>query len=280
MRLKALFTLLLVALFLAPSCKEKSTYVTTAMFDLRADGIQLSGDPDCDYYLDYFVRIEYPVAVEGMDEAAAQKLCDGVCRRLLEELFGRCSVTESRLAQNEMRSATDKELEYLKDDFIRTNRPLWRALRDILPDEQDERFETAVQYVPLSWDELLETYSLGVNKGIASFLAYRKSVRGKADAQLRESAINWSIRENREIREADIFKPGYEEKLGELLSAHKNEREEAVDFFAQKLSPNGNFILTPKGYTALYGSGEVAPASAGLVRVSVPWDELEAILDL
>ncbi len=44
--------------------------------------------------------------------------------------------------------------------------------------------------------------------------------------------------------------------------------------FVKEIAPNGNFYITNKGVTYLYGRYEIGPYVIGLTRVTVPWAEI------
>jgi hypothetical protein len=44
------------------------------------------------------------------------------------------------------------------------------------------------------------------------------------------------------------------------------------------IEPNGNFVIAPEGMTYIYNRYEIGPYVSGIVRVTVPWEELEGLM--
>ena len=40
------------------------------------------------------------------------------------------------------------------------------------------------------------------------------------------------------------------------------------------IEPNGNFKLSEEGITYIYGQYEIGPYYLGIIKVTIPWDEL------
>ena len=91
-----------------------------------------------------------------------------------------------------------------------------------------------------------------------------------------ETALNFDLKSGKVITEAEFFKPGYEKKLAEALTAHLREAvpdQESYDtMFTHEIKPNGNFTVSEQGVTY------IAPYSMGAIHVSVPWDEIRDLI--
>ena len=80
------------------------------------------------------------------------------------------------------------------------------------------------------------------------------------------------------MTEEDFFIPGYKEALSALLSAHLHDEmpdQESYDaLFIKDLEPNGNFKVSEQGVTYVYGQYEIGPYYLGIIKVTLPWNEL------
>ena len=78
--------------------------------------------------------------------------------------------------------------------------------------------------------------------------------------------------------EADFFIPGYREALSGILSSHLRDAlpdQESYDaLFVKDIEPNGNFKLSEEGIIYIYGQYEIGPYYLGIIKVTIPWDEL------
>ena len=48
--------------------------------------------------------------------------------------------------------------------------------------------------------------------------------------------------------------------------------------FLKEIEPNGNFSISDKGVTYIYNHYEIAPYSMGIIRITIPWEDLNDII--
>lgn len=90
----------------------------------------------------------------------------------------------------------------------------------------------------------------------------------------------FDIRTGKELTPEDIFLPGYDNTLSILLFRHKFDGEKHKnEYFDDRIISNGNFTVSSKGVTYIYNPYEIAPASCGIIEVTIPWSELKSILN-
>ena len=98
-----------------------------------------------------------------------------------------------------------------------------------------------------------------------------------------ETALNFDMKTGSLPTEGDFFKESYKEKLPALLSGHlASSLENPADtsmLFTREIGPNGNFMVSPEGVTYIYNQYEIGPYVMGAIRVTVPWDELEGLIE-
>lgn len=95
------------------------------------------------------------------------------------------------------------------------------------------------------------------------------------------SGLNFDRKSGKLLSEDDIFVYGYEETLNNALRSHLKsslEEDRYGMLFDTDITPNGNFVLSSYGITYIYGQYEIGPYTAGIIKVSVPWDEIQSIL--
>ena len=63
-----------------------------------------------------------------------------------------------------------------------------------------------------------------------------------------------------------------------MLTSHLRDAmpdQESYDcLFIKDIEPNGNFKVSDTGVTYVYGQYEIGPYSLGIIKVTVPWEEL------
>lgn len=90
--------------------------------------------------------------------------------------------------------------------------------------------------------------------------------------------VNYSIADNKILSLPDLFKPGYEKPLAEMI--RQRLVDEKVDLIVpvDQVGLPSDFRITSTGITFIYGIYEIAPYSSGEVTVSFDGYELESIL--
>ena len=205
--------------------------------------------------LDFNVSAEFPAA--GLKTEAIMN----ISAALTEALFG-----EEYMAMNPEAAAeaykSDMEAEYKA-----TNLPMT---------EIEELASSS-----MSWAEYIEGGFTYVGPDKVSYLAKRYSYSGGAHGMTSETAYNFDRKTGKSILEEGFFKDGYVEKLTRLLTAHLPESlvspADTAMLFLKEIEPNGNFSISPDGVTYIYNQYEIAPYSMGIIRVSIPWEELEGL---
>ena len=134
----------------------------------------------------------------------------------------------------------------------------------------------------LSWASHIQgnfTYS---DEKILSYTASRYTYSGGAHGMTAESAYNFDRTTGDPVSEEDFFNDGYIGEMTGLLTAHLPEAlETPADtsmLFLKTIEPNGNFSIGSDGITYIYNQYEIAPYSMGIIRISIPWEELEDLL--
>ena len=78
-----------------------------------------------------------------------------------------------------------------------------------------------------------------------------------------------------------FFSDGYVEPLTRLLTKHLPEAlESPADtsmLFLKEIEPNGNFSIGSDGITYIYNQYEIAPYAMGIIRITIPWEEIEGL---
>ena len=205
--------------------------------------------------LDFSVSAEFPVA--GLKAEAGLNISTA----LTEALFG-----EDYMAMN-----PDAAAKAYKEDLEKEYRV------ENLPMTEMEGLEDS----SLSWAEYIQGSFTYVGDDVVSYLATRYSYSGGAHGMTSEVAYNFDRKTGDSILEESFFKDGYVGKLTRLLTAHLPESlESPADtsmLFLKEIEPNGNFSIGENGITYIYNQYEIAPYSMGIIRISIPWEELEGI---
>ncbi len=130
----------------------------------------------------------------------------------------------------------------------------------------------------LSWENIIVGHFMPQYGNMCSYVVYEYNFTGGAHGTDNETGLVFDLTTGELLYEEDIFKDGFEEEMAKALTAHlKDSFENADDYemlFVKEIAPNGNFYITDKGVTYLYGRYEIGPYVIGLTRVTVPWAEI------
>lgn len=233
-----------------PSCNGKlssTTYDSDASFP-AAEGSE--------YALEVRISAEYPVS--GLKKAAL----DNIDKVLTATLFG------DEYAAMEPEKAIEAYKADIAKEYRETNARLIK---------ESEETPTA----SLNWSDYVTGKIEGAHKGILSYTVTGYTFTGGAHGMTVETALNFDMKTGNLLTESDFFKEGYKDRLPGLLSSHLAESLENPSdtsmLFTQEIGPNGNFAIGEKGVTYIYNQYEIGPYVMGIIRVTVPWEELEGL---
>lgn len=101
-------------------------------------------------------------------------------------------------------------------------------------------------------------------------------ISGAAHGFYSTTYVNYSIKDRKILKVSDMFKTGYEKHLIKMLKEKLDENKEVNADDSIKIPDN--FCITTTGMTFVYGLYEIAPYSAGEIRVDFRPYELSEIL--
>lgn len=110
------------------------------------------------------------------------------------------------------------------------------------------------------------------------------SFRGGAHGIQTLSNIVFDNKTGDVVREEDLFTPGYEEPVAQLLrlavkTSMEEEDPELMQLVQLELvAPNGNFCVREDGVEWLFQPYEVGPYALGIVSATLSWEELKPFL--
>ena len=219
---------------------------TEALAEGRTDSISIS------------TSVEYPRS--GLRRQAREKICDSIVKLC----YGISSCDVEAAARQwadsciaEYREEGNELLKYLNDNG--ENEPI----------------------AALSWERLLNGYIAGGHGDIISYIVSSYDFSGGAHGSSSELAINFNKKSGEIIDEDDIFAEDSGIELSELLSAHLQavfDNETYNSLFIKNIEPNGNFFVSEEGVTYIYGQYEIGPYYLGIIKLTLPWEELEGLL--
>ena len=210
--------------------------------------------------LEIEISLEWPV--KGLPPVALENIQHGVA----EFIFGK------ELASTDIRNTIDG---YLKRE---TN-----IYRQCCADFQKTFNENGKEgsHGMFCWSRVLEGHFLEPYNDMQSYLIYTYGYTGGAHGMDYEKGMTFSLSNGTRITETDLFEREYKPELSRILTAHLQESvsEDVYDMlFIKNIEPNGNFYIDEDGITYVYERYEIGPYVSGLVKVSVPWSELQGIL--
>ena len=141
-----------------------------------------------------------------------------------------------------------------------------------------------------SWYEYhytIDTHTQGGHDGAIVYLADVDYYEGGAHGIKQQIVLNFNAKTGERMTLKDIFVPGYEVRLSELLldklmnQADVSSIEElrAKNYlYAMDMFPSDNFILGDDEITFIYNIYEIAPYSAGKTEISISYSEVKDLL--
>ena len=135
-----------------------------------------------------------------------------------------------------------------------------------------------------SWEDRLGGAFQQKYKNYMNYLVSYYSFRGGAHGIQTLSNIVFDSKTGLQVREQDLFAPGYEEPVAQLLrlevkSSMEQEDPELMQLVnLEEVRPNGNFSVDKDGIEWLFQPYEVGPYALGIVSATLSWEELTPFL--
>ena len=126
------------------------------------------------------------------------------------------------------------------------------------------------------WYENLTGYFAGSWKHFSSYVVEYSGYSGGTRPDMFTNGLVFDLNSGAEVTLDDLFKPGFDEVMGDLIRLHAEECLPAGAMevlFEPSIVPTGNFVLTGKSITFIYNPYEIAPYGLGILQISVPLRE-------
>ena len=127
----------------------------------------------------------------------------------------------------------------------------------------------------------------GRDDAVVVYLITLDYYEGGAHGINQQLVMNFDKLSGKQLTLQDVFVPGYEARLTELLleklmglaDAKNMEELKAKDYlFSMDMFPSENFILGKDNITFIYNAYEIAPYAMGMTELEVSYDEVSGIL--
>jgi len=135
-----------------------------------------------------------------------------------------------------------------------------------------------------TWEDHLTGTFQENYKDWKNYLVTYYSFRGGAHGIQTQSHIVFDAKTGLAVTEADLFAPGYEAPVAQMLRETLHSDMEAQDpellplLNLEEVVPNGNFGLKAEGVEWLFQPYEVGPYALGIVSATIPWNQLTPYL--
>jgi hypothetical protein len=138
------------------------------------------------------------------------------------------------------------------------------------------------------YDDYSENYEVTVSTpSLTVFSWYREYYSGGAHGMQEKTWYVIDKKANEIIKRSDIFKPGSESQLLELIEGALRKREklesyEALSsgiYFEDTVEIPDNYFFSKKGIGFHWDPYEIAPYSEGTIEVIIPYSDLRGILN-
>ncbi|MDH6308994.1 hypothetical protein M2451_001548 [Dysgonomonas sp. PFB1-18] len=265
--MKSTFILFLATVFLATSCNSKKTESSsgdTWKFDsLTVDKrVHINNDVTKDGMLIKF-NFVYPTSVP-----------ESLNLKEVQNIFA-CIITGKNDFQGTPQEAFDQALTKSTADA-----------EELAKDMGNEDLE----YTHFSNFELMRSSEISMDaKDVITVAVSDYSYTGGAHGMHGTSYRNIDKRSGTLIKEDQLFKPGYADKLAILIqneierrnNAESKNEVEAIPLLedVKDVKPNGNFYFTKDGVTYAYNIYEISPYSQGIVEITIPHEQITPLVN-
>lgn len=196
------------------------------------------------------------------------KIDDAINNAVERELFGFEGI--------DMKAAADSFANQYSADYRKSLATLYKA------DKADESKKPWYEY---KYEVTTETKS--GRKGLTVYTANIEYYEGGAHGVSLLTAMNFDNATGRRLSLGDIFVPGHEKRLNEIL--FKALEEKTGKHGIDELKAEGylcntdiyapqNFILDSDGMTFIYNAYEIAPYDKGRTELTIDYDDMEDLL--
>ncbi len=205
--------------------------------------------PDSLYFS---LSVEYVSA--GMKVEARQKINGAIVAQAFDLEGGEGSLEEMAIRYREN----------LIDEYLNENAVLENGVR--------------------SWEDRLTGAFQKKYKNYMNYQVSYYTFRGGAHGIQTLSQLVFDAKTGDVVKESDLFAPGYEAPVTQLMRmAVKNSMEEEDPELMElveleQVVPNGNFSLHENGVEWLFQPYEVGPYALGIVSASVSWEDITPFL--
>ena len=175
-----------------------------------------------------------------------------------------------------MKLAADAFAESYTDSYKKTMLPLYNQ------DRADTTKRSWYQY-----HYIINCSTQKGSKGTVAYLATIDYYEGGAHGINQLITLNFEAKTGRQLTLTDIFAPGYEQPLKNvLLKALKAKTgcstlaalHEKGYLYSMDIFPSENFILGDETITFVYNPYEIAPYAVGSTELVISYDEVDKIL--
>lgn len=200
----------------------------------------------------------YSISLEYVTGGLPKEACKQINDMLLTTAFG------LEEAPGTVEESAIRYRENLIDEYLNENAVLENGVR--------------------TWEDRLGGAFQKKYKNYLNYLVSYYSFRGGAHGIQTLSNIVFDAKTGVQVHEADLFTPGYEAPVTQLLRlAVKSSMEEEDPEFMQLVNleqvvPNGNFSVHEDGVEWLFQPYEVGPYALGIVSATLSWDELKPFM--
>lgn len=209
-----------------------------------------------------YIDVSLQIPVEGLEKDVR----DRICNTILVYAFG--DEADGKTPNDALKGyVEDKVKDYRETNF------------ENLGETEEDGEETEAGWYTWNFED--EGRYEGEYNGWLSYTLNSYVYLGGAHGSTILSGLNFDKNTGYIISADDIFSFGYEEQLSAALRSHLKSSLSAEEYdmlFVTDITPNGNFVLSQAGITYIYGQYEIGPYVSGIIKVTVPWEELQSIL--
>ena len=257
---RSVFILSLISLALIFSCteeKKKGNQKTSKDLTIKVD--TLTFNDTTPLYEGANVGFNMRMHIEWPEDAVSEEALKNMQRNITCLLFDK--------------DLSTTDIEFAMKAYNRKASELYIEVND---GEYDDCSEDSYM---TDWEEFIEGSFMKPYGDLISYQKYTSGYSGGAHGLDALSYITFDRKTGNVISDSELFKEGYQDRLIESLRANLLFSVEDTDMlFELDILPSDNFYLNEKGITYIYQRYEIGPYYLGIIKVTIPWKEIQDIL--
>lgn len=242
---------------------DEGTHISFERTDINRETL-LAGDADSPKCI-VEMSVHHAKGNGGKDEGKVAKAVNGT---IAEELFG--------IQESTVEAAMDSFACKYMQEYVKAMKPLYANDRN-----------DAARHAWYEYRYSIKTEIRTERRNVDTYVINTSYYEGGAHGIEQTKVINFNAKTGSVMRLKDIFVPGYEKRLNDILFDALKEKTGAGSIIelqdkgylctTEMFAPE-NFIMKDKSIIFIYNVYEIAPYASGKTELDIPYSDIEGII--